>query len=227
MEKSTINRFAGIAGITSALLFITSIMGMQTYLTFNFDDVSAFTNEMVEAHTTMLLYGWPGFMATLLLIPFVYAFYEANSYTKHYSKIVLLITQIGFGFIMIAYLFHLSFTYFHAPMYQNLASEQQASFGFIMHATIGLQDMFWLGGDLLAFLGISLLLLLGLKETVFPKWLLIIGAVAGILAAAGSFSFLPAFKQLSWLGFFFIGGFSIFVIWQIVAGIFLIKLSRS
>lgn len=227
MENSFFNRFAGIAGISSAFLFILSIVGMQFYLASSLDDMSAFTQNMIDSHFMMLLYGWPGLLATLLIIPLVYAFYMGNKSSASISRMIFLLTVIGLAFILVGYLFHLALTYFHAPMYQEIESTQQASFGFLIKSTIGLQDMFWLSGDLFSFLGIAMLLLLAVKEANFSKWFLLMGATAGVLAAVGSFAFIPAFKHVAGLSFLFIGGFSIFAIWEIIAGVFLIRLANK
>lgn len=227
MEKSSFNQFAGTAGILSALLFIISIVGMQYYLASSLEDVNAFTQNMMDAHSMMLLYGWPGFIATLLILPLTYAVYRFNDTTRLVSRMVFLITVIGLCFILVGYLFHLALTYFYAPLHQSMNGDQQSIFGMVIKTTIGLQDMFWLSGDLLSFLGIGILLVLGWEEDVFPKWFLVMGIVAGVLAAVGSFSFIPAFKKVPGLSFLFIGGFSIFAIWEVLAGFKLIKLSRS
>ena len=134
-----------------------------------------------------------------------------------------LATLIGLCFVLVGYIFHLALTYFHAPMYLELTPDQQPLFGALIKSTIGLKDMFWLSGDLLSFYGIAILLILGLKERVFPKWFLLMGAVAGILAASGSISFIPAFKHVPGLSFMFIGGFSVFAIWEVIAGVLLLK----
>ena len=226
MKQSAFNQFAGVAGIVSALLFIISIIGMQAYLASPLNDISAFTQNMNEQHGMMLIYGWPGLVATMLILPLIFAFHKENKTSSNFSRMALLVTIIGLIFILVGYLFHLALTYFHAPLFQELEPGVQASFGVVIHATVGLQDMFWLSGDLFSFLGVSILLLLCLKEDVFPKWFLLLGIVAGVLAASGSISFIPAFKQIPGLSFLFIGGFSIFAIWEIIAGILLIKFFR-
>lgn len=223
MKNLIFNRMAGFAGIASALLFIISIIGMQSYLASDLADMDAFTQNMVDAHYLMLLYGWPGLLATVLIIPLVYYFYKANSSTSTPSKLLFLITVIGLCFILVGYLFHLALTYFHAPMYQEIPLAQQTSFSLLIKSTIGLQDMFWLSGDLFSFLGIAGLLSLNLRERQFPRWFLLLGVLSGISAALGSFGFIPAFKQFSILSLMFIGGFSLFAVWEITAGVLLIK----
>ena len=78
-------------------------------------------------------------------------------------------------------------------------------------------------GDLLSFLGISALLGMLAKDQNFPKSLLIIGIVAGILAAVGSLAFIPAYKHMSFLSLMFIGGFATFAVWEVAAGLFLLR----
>ena len=222
-NQSSFNKLAGMAGITSALLFIVSIIGMQAYMASSLDDISAFTQNMNDSHNMMLLYGWPGIIATLLIIPLIYAFYKKNKSTVAISKMLFLMTVIGLCFILVGYLFHLALTYFHAPMYHELAVEEQATFAALIKSTIGLQDMFWLAGDLFSFLGIACLLLMGIRENIFPKWFLFMGILASVLAAVGSVSFIPAYKYVPGLSFSFIGGFSVFAVWETIAGVFLIK----
>ena len=227
MKNNSFYQLAGIAGITSALLFMISIIGMQSYISSSLDDVHAFTQNMIDSHHLMLMYGWPGLFATLLILPFVYAFHLENSKARLLSKMLFLTTIIGLGFILVGYLFHLALTYFYAPIYQAAALEQQASMDLVIKTTIGLQDMFWLSGDLFSFLGIAALLLLGWQQSRFPKWFLLIGITSGILAAVVSISFIPAFKQVPGLGFLFIGGFSIFAVWEIIGGLFLLRLHKE
>ncbi len=223
MKSSQFNYYAGVAGITSALLFIVSIIGMQSYLATPLDDVLAFTQNMNDSHAMMLIYGWPGFIATILIIPLIYVFYKGVQAYAEISRILLVIIIIGLSFILVGYLFHLALTYFYAPIHHDMLPVQQITFEYIVKSTIGLQDMFWLSGDLLSFLGIAILLLLNLKQDQFPRWFLITGAIAGFFAAMGSIAFIPAFKHVPGLSTMFISGFSVFAIWEIVGGIILLK----
>jgi len=226
MKHLSFNRFAGVSGILSALLYIVSIVGMQYYMALDHSSMDAMTQGMQDNHIMMLLYGWPGIIATILILPLVYAFHRFNQAQNEYSKLALLMTTIGLCFVLIGYLFHLALTYFHAPIYQTLDAIQRVSFGSLISATIGVQDMFWLSGDLFAFLGIALLLILNLGEKSFPKWLVLMCAIAGLLAAVGSFGFIPAFKE-SGISFLFIGGFSVFAIWEVLIGLRLFKTNNA
>lgn len=227
METRSFYYTAGIAGIGSAILYLLSIIGLQAYLASSMDNMTAFTQNIIDSHSMMLLYGWPGIIATLLILPLMYTFYMLNKTSKHISRIVFLVTLLGLCFIIIAYLFHLAFTYFYAPIHHTLEGQQHVLYGIIIKSTVGLQDMFWLSGDIFAFLGIAIILWLNFREQLFPKWVLLFGILSGVLAAFGSFSFIPAFKHLTWLSFTFIGGFSLFTIWEIIASIILIKKSKQ
>lgn len=227
MKNQSFTKIAALSGIGSAVLYIVSIIGLQAYIAVSLDDIEQFVQNMADNHQMMLLYGWPGLIATILILPLIYTFYQSNRSTVNLSKMILIATLSGLLLIIIAYLFHLALTYFYGPIFQSLDGQDQTSFGIVFRATIGLQDMFWLGGDLLAFLGIGLLLLLGLKEGKFPKWFLILGALSGLMAAAGSISFIPAFKHVPGLGLVFIAGFSLFAIWEILAGVYLLRSTRT
>ena len=227
MENQSFYSFAGFAGILSAILYIVSIIGMQAYLASNLDDMAAFTQNMIDSQFMMLLYGWPGLVATLLIFPLVLVIHKLNVAYSLFSRTIFLITVTGLSFIIVGYLFHLALTYFHAPVYQALDLIQQRAFDPVIHTTIGLQDMFWLSGDLFSFLGISVLLLLGVREKVFPGWFYFVVIIASLFAAVGSFGFIPAFKQIPALCLIFIGGFSAFAIWEIIAGLLLIRLAKS
>ena len=133
---------------------------------------------------------------------------------------------IGIVFVLIGYLFHLALTYFHAPVYETLDATRQAAFNAVVQTNIGIQDMFWLSGDLFAFLGIALLVIMNWKEANTPKWLILWVTISGIGAAIGSFSFIPAFKSNMVLGLMFLGGFSLYAIWQILMGIHLIRFKK-
>ena len=226
MENSSFQKLAGISGILSAVLYILSIIGLQYYISASISDMEAFTQNIVDSHLMMMLYGWPGIVATILIFPLVYHFHRNNQLSSELSKMFFIKTGIGLILIVIAYLFHLALTYFHAPMFLELDSSQQAIFSVVIESTVGLQDMFWLGGDLFAFLGIGLILLLGLQEGNYPSWATWLGISAGFLAAIGSFSFIPAFKTVPGLSFLFIAGFSLFAIWEIIAGVLILKAKR-
>jgi len=223
MNNLPFYQWAGISGILSAVLFIISIIGMQFFLAGDIHNMENFTENMMDNHSMMLMYGWPGLVATSLILPLVYAFFRLNKSKLQESRVVFVLTIIGLCFIFIGYLFHLALTYFHAPIYQRIGADNKEFFGLLIESTIGLQDMFWLSGDLLSFLGIGGILFLGWSEDVLPKWLLLIGALASIVAAMGSVSFIPAFKPVPGLSFLFIAGFSVFAIWEIIAGIYLIR----
>ncbi len=223
MQTSSFNRFAGWSAIVSAALYIISIIGMMQYLEGNLEVVPSFLKNMTENKSSMLIYGWPGLLATIFMIPLFYASHLKNSSKIHLSKAVFLMSLIGIAFVLIGYLFHLAFTYFHAPIYRSLDTSQQLAFDAVLQTNIGIQDMFWLSGDLFAFSGIALLVLLHWKTTNTPKWLIIWVVLSGTAASIGSFSFIPAYKSNLVLGLMFLVGFSLYAIWQILMGIHLIK----
>ena len=120
-------------------------------------------------------------------------------------------------------MFHLAFTYFHAPIYQTMEASQQLAFDAVFQTNIGIQDMFWLTGDLLAFTGISGIVLLHWKNRSTPRWMILWVVITGLTAAIGSFSFLPEFKSNMILGLMFMAGFGVYAVWQIVIGISLLR----
>ena len=66
MQTNSFNKFAGWSAILSALLFMLSIIGMMQYLEGNLEVVASFLKNMVDHKGTMLLYGWPGLLATCI-----------------------------------------------------------------------------------------------------------------------------------------------------------------
>ena len=221
MSNQSFIKFSGMAAILSALLFITSIVGMQYYLAGDLADLELFIQNMNQSHGMMLLYGWPGFVATLLILPLVQAINLRNMEMRQFSESIYTVTVLGLGFILIGYMFHLALTYFHAPLYEGVSGSMDVDY--LIKTTIGVQDMFWLAGDLLSFLGIALLTWIGLKDGYLPKWLVVWGTLAGVMAAIGSFGFIPAFKSIAGLSLTFIAGFSLFAIWEIVVGAYFIR----
>ena len=226
MKELSSSQFVGITAIISAALYILSIIGLQYYISSDLNQVPAFAQNMVDNHSMMLIYGWPGFIATILILPLVFYIYLKNA-KSFYGRNVLTVTLIGLSFIMIAYLFHLALTYFYAPSLLTMDENSKVVTSYIFKNLIGLQDMFWLGGDLLAFMGIALLTAANKRNLKFPGWLVGFGILACILASLGSFSFIPAFKKVPGLSFLFIGGFALFTIWEIIIGIYLLKKKQS
>lgn len=217
MKNLSFNQFAGITAIFSAFLYIVSIVGMQFYLAEETTNMTSFVSNMNENSQMMLTYGWPGLFATLFIIPIVLSIHQLNQRFKHYSRFAYIITMTGLTFVMVGYMMHLALTYFHTTIYAN-NPEHHEIIGIIIKTTIGVQDLFWLTGDLFAFLGIALLALLGWKEGYLSRTLAITGTIAGLLASIGSFGFIPSIKPTG-LGFVFIIGFSIFAIWEVILGI--------
>ncbi|MGI9553244.1 MAG: hypothetical protein ACR2MT_18700 [Aurantibacter sp.] len=227
MKTNSFNRFAGWSAIISALLFGLSIFGMLQYLEGDLGKVPSFLQNMTDNKGMMLLYGWPGLTATILMLPLFYSAHLRNSSRIHISKSIFLMSLIGIVFVLIGYLFHLAFTYFHTPIYKTLDTVRQSAFDAVFQTNVGIQDMFWLSGDLFAFLGISLLVILNWKEANTPKWLIVWVAISGFAAALGSFSFIPAYKNNMALGLMFLIGFSLYAIWQIFMGIHLIRSKKT
>ena len=229
MEKNSFQKFVGWASIISAVLFVISIVGMQVYLRASLVDVNAFTENMVDNHGMMILYGWPGLLGTILIIPLVYFLNSTSDQFKELSKFVYTLTLIGLTFIMVGYLFHLSMTFFAAPLYLDYTEggSDTSAQDYFFRALVGLQDLFWLSGDLFSFLGIALLLVFNWNNRIFPRWFLIVGMIAGISAALGSFAFIPSYKHITVLSLSFIWGFTIFAIWEIVGGYYLIRMNHS
>ena len=222
MKNLSTTQFTGITAIVSAVLYLLSIIGLQYYISVDLGDIAAFANNMKEHHHLMLMYGWPGLFATVFILPLVLYIYLKDS-TSFLGKNLFIITIIGLIFIAIAYLFHLALTYFYAPSIAIFGLQDNPATHYVFKNLIGLQDMFWLAGDLFAFLGIALLMWLNRNNLGLPSWLIIFGVVACILASAGSFSFIPAFKKVIGLSFIFIGGFALFTVWEIIAGILFIQ----
>ncbi len=223
MNQISNYRFAGLSGLLSGILYILSIIGLQSYISADLENVSAFTRNMMDSPTMMLLYGWPGLLATLLIIPVLILLSQNERGNNFLNRSVFLITAIGLSFILVGYLFHLALNYFYAPAFQALDRTQQSIFAIVFKTTIGLQDMFWLLGDLFAFLGIGALMILHSKKDLFPNWLMIFGTTASGLAALGSISFIPAFKSVPGLSILFIMGFALFTLWEMVAGVILLR----
>ena len=221
MQDTTFIRATGIATVLSALLYVMSIVGLQYYIAEDMANMSAFTANMLENHGMMLLYGWPGIIATLLIFPLAYYLAETKSSLLHFKRMLLFITTTGLLLITIAYLVHLALTYYHAPMFHNIDQELRAGFALEIESLIRFQDMLWLVGDILAFGGIAITLLIQIPQRVLPWQMIVPGALAALVAATGSLSLIPAFKGLGWLGWSFIGGFSAFAIWQIITGLWL------
>lgn len=227
MKTNSFNRLAGWSAIVSAILFGLSIVGMLQYLEGDLGKVPVFLENMTEHKGMMLLYGWPGLAATVLMIPLFYASHLRNTSRVQISNSIFLMSLIGIVFVLIGYLFHLAFTYFHAPIYRTLDAVQQSAFNAVFQTNVGIQDMFWLSGDLFAFLGIALLVMFNWKETNTPKWLIIWVAISGLSAAIGSFSFIPAYKNSMVLGLMFLIGFSLYALWQIFMGINLLRSKKG
>ncbi len=224
-QSKSFVRFAGYAGIVSAALYLVSIAGMLRYFDGDLSRPIHFATNMVNNFDMMLVYGWPGLVATVLIFPLVLAI-RGHEDQQGVVRFIKIITMIGLSFVLIGYLFHLALTYFHSPMMVTTPQSEQNAVGSFVYGVVGIQDMFWLNGDLLAFLGIGLLLMLRSRGRQFPWWLSLVGIVAGLAAALGSFSFIPSLKA-SVLGLFFIGGFAVFAVWEILAGFYLIKSSKS
>ena len=227
MQSNSFNKFAGWSAIVSAILFMLSIFGMMQYLEGNLEIVPSFLKNMTDHKGSMLLYGWPGLLATVLMLPLFYASHLRNFSRTDISKSIFLMSQIGIVFVLVGYLFNLALTYFHSAIYQTLETDLQRAFDAVAQTNIGIQDMFWLVGDLFAFLGIALLVLLNWKESNTPKWLILWVAISGSSAAVGSFSFIPAFKNNMVLGLMFLVGFSLYALWQILMGVHLIRFKNQ
>ena len=223
MKPKNQNTIAGWAAVLSALLYLVSIVGLNHYVAVGLEDMDAFAQNIHDKHIWMQLYGWPGIFATLLILPVVYLLSASNQKLGLLTKTALSVSLIGLAFIVVGYLFHLTFTYFHFPMYSSLDPMDRLAFASFIRATIGLQDLFWLAGDLFAFLGIACLLMMTLLDRSVPMWNALLGIIAGTAAAIGSFSFIPAFKTSSILAFLFMVGFICFAIWEISLGILLLR----
>ena len=210
------------ATILSAILYGISIAGLQVYISQSLEDMAAFVQNMNDSHSMMLLYGWPGIIATALIFPIIDYLYRASNQDV-FARLIYVLIIIGLSFVLIAYMFHLGLTYFHTPFYLESSGAGRESMEWIIRTTIGLQDMFWLLGDILSFGGIAVLLLYQLRSGRIPAWLIITGVLAGISAALGSIGFIPAFKQSAVLGYLFIGGFSLFAAWEVLTGVTLLR----
>ena len=226
MSLNNYNKTVAISAILSAILYGLSIIGLQVYISADLHDMDAFASNIVDNKQLMLMYGWPGIIATMFILPLVYQLTVKNESNRHLARVVAVITGFGLFLVILAYLIHLALVYFHAPIYLSSAEELQPALATMIETTIGVQDMMWIGGDVMAFGGIAALLVLRIKAN-NVVWVNVLGIASGILAAFGSFSFIPEYKSIGWLGLMFMGGFVLFALWEILTGIILLLRSGT
>jgi hypothetical protein len=164
------------------------------------EDPETFFHAIQNARISYLMYGWGGIFGTLLVIPYLVAFYTSVKEKSSLGLIVLVISLVGIVLAMIGFMKPLTLVYLIRPIGLNADPEFVKTMQIAVLVMGEVVEVGWFIGSFLVFgLGIGLFAFLALKLSIGPKWINVIGTIGGISGViwlAIFFPFLETFGTL-------------------------------
>jgi len=147
------------------------------------------------ARMSYLVYGWAGVLGTLLVVPYVLAFYDALK-SSSAALLALVVSLLGVALATIGFFKPLAAIYYLVPLALEAAEELLPTYRVAVEVTLQILEGPWNLGSFLVFgLGFFLFALLSGQQRVAPSWVNGVGLLAGLAGLVwlnGMFNVLPS-----------------------------------
>jgi hypothetical protein len=195
MSNKALYRVGLIAAILSAVSWFAFVYGQLNLPALSeIDDPLRWFQTYQEARTFFLLYGWGGSLGTLLMVPYVLAFYKVVKVKAPLVSMPVIYAFIGVTLTILGFFKPLTAIYTYVPM--GLAADPE-TLPFLKTASalaVEVLELPWNVGSFLVFgLGIGMIAYYAWRTATGPallNWVGIIGGIAGITWLA---AYLPIF----------------------------------
>jgi len=198
MSKKSFYKGALVAAILSAVSWIVFILGsMSKPALSEISDPLQFFQTIQDTRLVWIMYGWGGIFGTLLSIPYIIAFYYAMKDTGPVILMSMIIALIGVVLTIFGFFSPLTTIYFYVPLGLVANPESLPIFKAAAELAVQVFEGPWFLGSFLIFsLGFGLIAYLGWRTSTGPKWLNVLGMLAGLTGIVWLAVFLPFLEPM-------------------------------
>jgi len=198
MPKTSFYKAALVAAILSAVSWIVYIVGgMSLPAMSEISDPLQFFQTIQDTRPAWLMYGWSGIFGTLLSIPYIIAFYYAMKDNGPVILLSMIIALIGAALTIFGFFSPLTLVYFYVPLGLEASPESLPLFKAAAQVAVEVFEMPWLFGSFLIFgFGFALIAYYGWRTSTGPKWLNVVGMLAGLAGVVWLETFLPFLQPI-------------------------------
>ena len=193
MSNRDLYRAGLIAAILSAVSWFAFVYGQLNLPNLSeIDDPLGWFEKVEETRTFFILYGWGGTLGTLLMVPYVLAFYKGLKGEAPLVSMPVVYAFIGVALTVLGFFKPLTAIYTYAPM--GLAVDQEALPFLKTASTVAIEvyELPWNIGSFLLFgLGAGLIAYYAWRTATGPAWLNWVGIVGGVAGITWLAAYLP------------------------------------
>lgn len=199
MSDKRLHQIGFAAALLSALCWFVYIYGQTSLPNLsNVDDAGQYFQTVQDNRMSYLLYGWSGVFGTLLLLPYLFAFYQALKAKRPIALLGLFIASVGASLALIGFTKPLMLVYYFTP--QGLAASPETVEMVKIAGEIAgnVVEISWNFGSFLIFgLGVGLFALHALRTSTGAAWINIVGIVGGLAGLVWLGNYAPIFEPLT------------------------------
>lgn len=198
MSEKSFYKVALIAAILSAVSWIFFILGQTSRPALSdISDPLQFFQSIQDTRLVWIMYGWGGVFGTLLSIPYIIAFYNAMKDTGPGILMSMVIALIGATLAVFGFFSPLTTLYYYLPVGLVANPESLPVFKVAAEVAVQVFEAPWFVGSFLIFgLGFGLIAYFGLRTSTGPKWLNVVGILAGLTGIIWLENYLPFLEPI-------------------------------
>jgi len=198
MTNKGFYKLALMAAILSAVSWIVFILGsMSKPALSEISDPLKFFQAIQDSRVAWLMYGWGGVFGTLLSIPYIIAFYNEMKDSGPEILLSMIVSVIGATLATFGFFSPLTSLYYYLPVGLVANPEYLPIFKVAADVAVEVYEAPWFVGSFLIFgLGFGLLSYFALRTSTGPKWLNIVGILAGLTGIIWLENYLPFLEPI-------------------------------
>jgi len=198
MSKKAFYKLALVAAILSAVSWVVFILGQMSAPPLSeIADPRQFFQAIQDSRIAWLMYGWGGIFGTLLSIPYLIAFYTALKDTGPFVLLSMIFGVVGATLATFGFFSPLTTLYYYLPVGLALPAENLSVFKEAAEVAVQVFEAPWFVGSFLMFgLSFGLTAYLGLRTSTGPRWINIVGILAGATGIIWLENYLPFLEPI-------------------------------
>jgi len=198
MSNKNYYKVALTAAILSAVSWIFFILGgMSKPPLSEISDPLQFFQTIQDSRIAWLMYGWGGIFGTLLSIPYIIAFYNAMKDSGPGILLSMITALIGATLATFGFFSPLTTLYYYLPVGLVATPEYLPVFKAASEVAVQVFEAPWFVGSFLIFgLSFGLIAYFGWRTSTGPKWLNVVGMLAGLTGIIWLENYLPFLQPI-------------------------------